>query len=232
MSGPTTTTIKRLFAVSGNRCAFPDCDAPLVIDKTVTAEICHIKAQSTGGPRYDPDQSDKERHGFDNLLLLCGDHHKVIDAEPETYTVEKLLEIKRQHEALGAGGPEPGDDVVSQFLTQLNPFCDRGRINDLANFFDRERILREMRQMLAGGNSISLVGDSEIGKSSLMYQLYRTAAEWAPDARVCYVDLQGLLDEEDLSAPRRWRRWGENQVICGRCGRCCAGSGWCFCWTR
>jgi hypothetical protein len=56
-----------------------------VIGNTVTAEICHIKAQSAGGPRYDPDQTDKERHGFDNLLLLCGDHHKVVDADPATY---------------------------------------------------------------------------------------------------------------------------------------------------
>jgi hypothetical protein len=49
--GPTTATIKRLFSVAGNRCAFPGCTATLVIGDTVTAEICHIKAQSGGGPR-------------------------------------------------------------------------------------------------------------------------------------------------------------------------------------
>ena len=30
MSGPTIATVKRLFAVSENCCAFPGCDAPLV----------------------------------------------------------------------------------------------------------------------------------------------------------------------------------------------------------
>lgn len=202
VSGPTTATIKALFALSSNRCAFPDCELPLVDPPSgkVTGRICHIKARSEGGPRYDPNQSDEERHGFGNLLLMCPVHHDVIDADPATYTVEKLLEIKRAHEALGVGGPEPGEDVVNQFLVQLNPFCDRGRINDPINFFDRDRILRELRQMLSNGSSVSLVGDSEIGKSSLMYHLCRTAAEWAPDARVCYVDLQGLLDEEDFCA--------------------------------
>ena len=41
--------------------------------------------------------------------------------------------------------------------------------NDLADFFNRERIVRELHQMLSNGNSISLVGDLAIGKSSLMY---------------------------------------------------------------
>jgi hypothetical protein len=45
---PTERTIERLFAVSGNQCAFPGCTANLVIGDTVTAEICHIKAQNAG----------------------------------------------------------------------------------------------------------------------------------------------------------------------------------------
>ena len=145
MSGPTTATIKRLFAVSGNQCTFPDCPHPLVDPPSgkVVGRICHIKARSEGGPRYDLGQSDKERHGFDNLILLCPSHHDVIDADLKTYTVGKLLEIKRVHEAQGVDGSELDEDAVNQFLTQLNPFCDRGRINDLANLFNRERILRE-----------------------------------------------------------------------------------------
>jgi len=33
--------------------------------------------------------------------------------------------------------------------------------------------------MLAAGNSVSLVGESEIGKSSPLYCLYQTWAEWS-----------------------------------------------------
>jgi hypothetical protein len=81
-----------------------------------------------------------------------------------------------------------------------NPFCDRGRINDPARLFDRERILRELRDLLAGSNSVSLVGEPQIGKSSVLYALYRTAHEWFPDGVVLYVDLQGVLSTEDFCA--------------------------------
>ncbi len=91
--------------------------------------------------------------------------------------------------------PQPATDDP---LPALNPFRDRGRINDPARLFDRRRILRELRDMLAQGNAVSLVGDSRIGKSSVLYALYRTAAEWFPEGIVHYVDLQGVLDEEDF----------------------------------
>ncbi|WP_448592979.1 trypsin-like peptidase domain-containing protein [Thermoflexus hugenholtzii] len=81
-----------------------------------------------------------------------------------------------------------------------NPFCDRGRINDPARFFDRERILRELRDLLAHGTSVSLVGEPQIGKSSVLYALYRTGREWFRDGVVHYVDLQGVLSPEDFCA--------------------------------
>ncbi len=84
--------------------------------------------------------------------------------------------------------------------TAPNPFCDRGRINDPARLFDRTRDLREMRQALAAGNHLSLVGAQQIGKSSLLYALYKTAEAWLPDKRVHYIDLQGVLDEADFAA--------------------------------
>ena len=45
MAYPTTATIKRLLAVSGNRCAFPGCESPpLVIGNIATGKVCHVKA--------------------------------------------------------------------------------------------------------------------------------------------------------------------------------------------
>lgn len=81
-----------------------------------------------------------------------------------------------------------------------NPFCDRGRINDPARFFDRVRILRDLCQMLAAGNSVSLVGEPQIGKSSVLYHLYLTRAEWLQEATVHYLDLQAVLDTDDFCA--------------------------------
>lgn len=99
MREPKPSTIKRLFALSGNRCAFPQCHLPIVEDSgTVTGIVCHIKARSRGGPRFDPKQTDEDRHSFGNLMLLCARHSKVIDSEPKKFTVDLLCEIKQMHE--------------------------------------------------------------------------------------------------------------------------------------
>lgn len=102
LSAPRDSTIRRLFALSMNQCAFPDCLTPILDPKTNTilAEVCHIHAKSDKGLRYDPDQTPEERHGFENLILMCGVHHKIIDA-PENlpeFPAERLFEIKAEHE--------------------------------------------------------------------------------------------------------------------------------------
>ncbi len=88
--------IKRLFAHSGNRCAFPQCPLGLIQGETVVGEICHIRAAKPDGPRYDVSQTAEERHGYENLILLCPTHHTVIDADPESYTVEEELRGARR----------------------------------------------------------------------------------------------------------------------------------------
>jgi len=70
---PTDATVKRLFARSGNRCAFPKCTVEIVKEATVVGEICHIKAARPDGPRYDASQTSAERHGYDNLIFTLWD---------------------------------------------------------------------------------------------------------------------------------------------------------------
>lgn len=101
-SEPTPATVKRLFALSKNQCAFPDCGVPIVEPSgVVTGIICHIKARNRGGPRYDAKQSDLQRHAFENLILLCSRHSKIIDSQPATYPVDRLVEMKARHERDG-----------------------------------------------------------------------------------------------------------------------------------
>ena len=85
-------------ALSSNRCAFPRCTQTLIDGDTVVGKICHIKGARPGSARYDRDQSAVERHGFDNLMLMCGRHHDVIDDDEEAYSVERLLKMKADHE--------------------------------------------------------------------------------------------------------------------------------------
>jgi len=110
-NGPSRPTVKRLFAVSGNKCAFPECDRPLVDPSTgsIIGEICHIRGEKPGAKRYDPSQTNKERHGFDNLILLCALHHKIIDDDEQAYTVERLREMKASHR-----GTTPVDEATTE----------------------------------------------------------------------------------------------------------------------
>jgi hypothetical protein len=99
MSQPSISTIKRLFAESGNECAFDGCTQALVVGETVVGDVCHICAASLGGPRYDPNQSDSDRAAFANLLLMCPTHHRIIDSDPRTYSVAELERLKQLQQA-------------------------------------------------------------------------------------------------------------------------------------
>ena len=105
MSGNITEVNKKILGWRcGNRCAMPDCRKELIIDGTendpdsIIGEIAHIKGEKPNSARYYPDMDDVKRNSHQNLIILCRDHHKMIDDQPNTYNVQKLLMIKEQHE--------------------------------------------------------------------------------------------------------------------------------------
>jgi hypothetical protein len=115
-SNPRISDIKRLFARSGNRCAFPKCSSSIADGDNLLGEICHIKSVKPGGPRFDQDQTQEKRNGYDNLILLCPNHHKVIDDDEESYTVERLKKMKITQEAVAATLPETEVNHVTQLF--------------------------------------------------------------------------------------------------------------------
>ena len=119
-TSPTLATVKRLFALSENLCAFPRCSQSLLHGGKVTGRICHIRAASPRGPRYDAGMSEDERHAFENLLLMCPSHHDVIDADPVAYSVERLTTLKAEREATSSTALEITDQVAEQFLVNLS----------------------------------------------------------------------------------------------------------------
>jgi len=121
MAGPSVKTIKRLFAVSGNQCAFPKCTAALVDAPSgkVTGRLCHIKGRMPGAKRYDASQSDADRHSYDNLLLLCPAHHDVIDDDEVAYTVDRLSQMKRTHESSVCETQPISDGVAERLILSI-----------------------------------------------------------------------------------------------------------------
>ena len=68
-------------------------------DGVMIGKICHIEAAEPGGKRFNAKMSNEQRRGFENLILLCGDHHTVIDSHEVKYPVTKLRQMKANHEA-------------------------------------------------------------------------------------------------------------------------------------
>jgi hypothetical protein len=99
------------------------------------------------------------------------------------------------------GSSAPPSSTPSRSTSSINienPFYTNGRINDPAMFFDREQLVREIREELKKRSSVALSGDSQMGKSSLLNYLYATRAEWLPGVPIEYIDLQRVLDEADF----------------------------------
>ena len=91
--------IKELYAKSGNRCAFPGCKTSLFEDAN-SSEVCHIEGLNSDSARFNPNLSEEEVNGFDNLILLCPNHHDLVDRREDLYSVEELKQMKYAHEAL------------------------------------------------------------------------------------------------------------------------------------
>lgn len=120
MTGPSVPTVKRLFSLSGNRCAFPNCILPVVDVRSgkVTGKICHIKARRPGGRRHDATLTSEHLHAFENLILLCGYHHDLIDANDSPHSVEDVVVMKQQHEATATAVDAPDDRIVTTLITE------------------------------------------------------------------------------------------------------------------
>lgn len=111
------TVIKSLYAKSGNRCAFPGCHCVLVSGETVIGEICHIEGLNPDSARYNPYLTNKQANSIDNLILLCSNHHNIIDQNSEVYTVECLKKMKIEHES-----------CIEQKITQVDFWRELQRI--------------------------------------------------------------------------------------------------------
>lgn len=99
------STLTQLHTLSGNLCAFPSCSELLFVPPTEASaatfvgEKCHIYAHSTEGPRGKAGLTAKERNSPENLILLCRNHHALVDRQHETYPADLLKKWKKDHES-------------------------------------------------------------------------------------------------------------------------------------
>ncbi len=94
----------KLWVLSGGRCEHPNCNEYVWRDGMTLKEdhfghMAHIIAASPGGPRGDSVLSPELDTDFDNLMLLCLKHSKLIDGKNKSeYSIEQLRSYKQAHE--------------------------------------------------------------------------------------------------------------------------------------
>lgn len=82
----------------------------------------------------------------------------------------------------------------------VNPFIPRnGMIDNPQLFFDRSREIRNIFETLNSGSSVAVIGQSAIGKSSLLMEICRQAPNKLITPRQpIYLELNGCMDENQV----------------------------------
>jgi tetratricopeptide (TPR) repeat protein len=168
----------------------------------LVGEIAHIQGALPDSPRFNPDMTNEQRRGYDNLLLMCGTHHTIIDNDVNQWTLAKLLDLKRAHEIRGTVIGQAARDL----RTSARVLPIEAMVADVPPFVGRETQLDGVGAALgaAGDPQHSIVivsGPPGVGKTALLRQA-ATAAHAADDFEyVLFVDMRGY-DEDPANRVR------------------------------
>jgi len=123
---------KILWAKAGNQCSYRYkgnictqklVEAPNGMDTVVGFE-CHIVGRSKDSTRFLKNYPEDKVDTYENRILLCGSHHKLIDDKnnEQIYTIQVVRKMKKEHEYLISNRQTIADNLVN---------------NQLRNFFQR-----------------------------------------------------------------------------------------------
>ena len=144
-----TDVLRALFARSGNQCAFPRCSQPLINkNNKFIGQVCHIEAAKEGGERYNLESTDEYRRSYENLIILCYPHH-IETNDVDEYSVERLKQIKNEHEQLF----EKSDFEIDEAeLMKLSYEMDK-YWNDIERLNKVDHIFADLAMEVDGKNS-------------------------------------------------------------------------------
>ena len=97
-------TVGVIWSRSGGFCTSQGCTVQCLV-RTLDGngwfrigDFAHIEAASNRGPRANPSLSRQERDSDANIILLCPNHHREVDAQEDVYTVKMLRWWKTEQE--------------------------------------------------------------------------------------------------------------------------------------
>lgn len=157
---PSALTIHILCARAAGRCQFKGCNKYLFKDGITletlnNSNIAHIVASSPDGPRGDAIRSHELSNKIDNLMLMCLDHHKLVDSNPQQFTEKDLLEMKAQQEQDVYDACEMMYKEETEIVRFFSPI--KGKIEVNIPFDDAAKAVKNEKKLLSlSGITITL----------------------------------------------------------------------------
>jgi DNA-binding CsgD family transcriptional regulator len=129
------------------------------------------------------DFPDDRRSKRGDLFALFAKYKPELLRESTSITIDQVIE-----------------DVRDSTASLANPFVPQvGRVDNPQLFFDRERDLRRVFEILNSGSSVALIGEEGIGKSSLLWKVCQLAESCLHSPRESvFLDLNEVDDEDDF----------------------------------
>jgi hypothetical protein len=143
-------------------------------------------------------QSPQANHGISGSLVWDEARGLVVGMITQGHR-----ELGRNQETTFATPTERLLEICPELKPQArpeNPFGDRGRIEDPERYFVRQPLTREVLDELRKRQSVSIVGDSQTGKSSLLWYITRMGPELLnrPTSDFAYFSMELVRSEDEF----------------------------------
>ncbi|WP_046755679.1 NACHT domain-containing protein [Kordia jejudonensis] len=195
--------IKKLFSLTGNQCSAPNCTRSVVGEdgNTLVGKICHIEAASPNGPRYRLEMTNEQRRAYDNLILLCDEHHSIIDNKRNEgkFPVALLKQWREEHIAFNEFKNQISKEDLQHLLTDFYTFKVEEYVKK--NIYDQDfkSIDRVYVELLGeeGYDDIEVVGLEKMNEYDLLRDMLK------PDS-LLDIDIENEddIDDEEIKERR------------------------------
>jgi hypothetical protein len=142
---------KTLWARSSDLCAFPGCHQQLTEDlrdegsKKIEAagiplgEEAHIVSGSHDGPRYDESYPAEKIDTYENLILLCPTHHRLIDKKNGMgFSADTLRRMKADQETAQrsrkSGQEKRLEEIEIRTLAMIETWVEKADLDQWESF--------------------------------------------------------------------------------------------------
>lgn len=163
----------RLWAKSGGLCEYRGCNEDLTGDGLTQAEFnagyhAHVIGDRPGGPRGSEEDSARLANDLSNVMLLCDKHHRLIDrAQVKEHSVERLREMKREHEERIAFAVSIAPEMRTEILRYAANVGDQSPV---LTYEEAKRAIFPNRYPSPRGIAMQMLGNTNLDSDPDFYK--------------------------------------------------------------